>query len=429
MSVKLENLEDNVVQLEIEVSPQDFEEGMQKSYIKNVKSINIPGFRAGKTPRKIIEQYYGKEIFYEDAINFIVPGAYDKAVKETSIQPVDKPDISVTQLEDDKNFIFTAKVYVKPTFELSNYKGIEIEKKVHNVTDAEIDEEISKLLDRNARLLTLEEGTIENGDTAVIYFCGYVDGEPFDGGEADNYELVIGSGSFIDGFEEQLIGKNSGSNVKVNVRFPDDYHSEELEGREAEFDVVIKEIKRKEFPVLDDEFAKDVSEFDTLDELKADLRKNLEEVANTKSKSELENGIVQKVIDSTEISIPQCMIDSKIDEFVEDYERSLSSRGISLDSYYAYTESSEDDLRMSLKDRAVYEIKAELILEKVAEIENLSVSSEEIENELVRISEYTGTDLKTVKKLISIETVELDLLRQRAFSYLIDNANIKEGVN
>jgi trigger factor len=351
MNSKLEKIEKNTATLEIEVSEEQFEKGIQKAYKKNVGRFNIPGFRKGKAPRVIIERYYGEGVFYEDAINEVCPEAYQAAVDQHKLHPVDRPEIDIVQLEKGKPFIFKAIVTVKPEVVLGDYKGIRVEKKEYPVTDEDVDKELENMRNANARMVAVEGRPAKKDDMVIIDYKGFVGEEQFEGGTAENQPLVLGSGHFIEGFEDQLIGAKAGDSVEVKVTFPEDYHAEHLAGKEAVFKVDVKEIKEKELPDLDDEFAKDVSEFETLEDLKKDIRKKLEERAAHRAKHETEDEVIKKVTELSEIDIPEVMIEKQIDSMVRDFEMQLMYQGLKLEGYLDYYNKSMEEFRDGLRTK------------------------------------------------------------------------------
>ncbi|MDK2801159.1 MAG: trigger factor [Clostridiales bacterium] len=428
MNVKLEQLEKNSVQLEIEVDAAKFEEGMQKSYKKNVKKFNIPGFRKGKAPRKIIETYYGEGIFYEDAINFICPEAYDEAVAQTNIEPVDRPEIDIKQIGNNQNLIFTAKVTVKPEVDLGEYKGIEINKIEYNVTEDDVQQELKKMQEKNARLITIEDRPVQSGDTAVINFEGFVDDQPFEGGKATDYSLEIGSGQFIPGFEDQIIGKNIGEEFDVNVTFPEDYHVKELAGKPAVFKVKINQIKFKELPELDDEFAKDVSEFNTLDELKEDIKNKLTESAEHRAKHDLENAVISKVVENATVDIPDVMIEHQIDHMARDFDFRLKGQGLDLEKYLELTGSDMTKFREQFKEQAANQVKTSLVLEKIGKVEEIEASEEEVNKELERLAENYKMEVDKFKNILrpeDIDSIKNELAISKTVEMLVQNAKVK----
>jgi trigger factor len=401
MNTKVEKIEKNVVKLEVTVPVERFKEALKKSYNKNASKFNVPGFRKGKVPMHMIEKYYGEGVFYEDAVNALIDETYPEALNESGITPVDYPEIDVTQIGKEVDFTYTAKVSVKPEVELGQYKGIEATKIEYPVTDEEIEAQLNSMREKNGRIVTKEEGTVENGDIAVIDFEGFVDGVAFEGGKGENYDLTIGSGSFIPGFEDQLIGAKSGESVDVNVSFPEDYQAEELKGKPALFKVTVKEIKFKELPELDDEFVKEVSEFDTLDELKADLRKKQEEANNLKAKKDYEEEIVKKAVEAAEVEIPQAMVDREIDFMLKDLDYRLQYQGLGLDKYIEIMGITKDKLKEDYKEIAATRVKTNLVLEAIAKAENIDVTDEEIENRAEEIAKMYGTkDIDNMKQTI-----------------------------
>ncbi|HHW00568.1 MAG TPA: trigger factor [Clostridiaceae bacterium] len=427
MNVKIENVEKNVVQLEIEVDAAKFEEGMQRSFFKNAKKFNIPGFRRGKAPRSIIERYYGEQVFYEDAINYVCPEAYDEAIKENNIHPVDRPEIDIKQIGSGENLIFTAKVTVKPEVELGEYKGVEVNKVEAVVTDEDVENELKRIVERNARMVTVEDRPVQSGDIAVIDFEGFIDGVPFEGGKGENYNLLIGSGHFIPGFEDQLIGANTGDDVDVNVTFPEDYGNKDLAGKPTLFKVKVKEIKFKELPVVDDEFAKDVSEFETLEEYKADLRKKLTEAAEHKAKHETEEKVIEKVVENAVVDIPRVMIERQIDNIVYDLDLRLRYQGMNLKTYLEYQGMDEKSFREQFSERAEREVKTQLVIEKIKEVENIDASEEELKEEIKRLAENYKEDPEAFEKRLKDEDkdyIKDNLIVRKTIDFLVDNAKL-----
>ena len=428
MNVKTEQIEKNIVQLEIEVDAAKFEEGMQKAYIKNAKRFNIPGFRKGKAPRKIIERYYGDVVFYEDAINIVCPEAYDEAVKETKIEPIGQPELDIKQIGNGENLIFTAKVTVKPEVVLGEYKGIEVDKIEYNVTEQDVADELKKMQEKNSRLVTIEDRPVQNGDQTVIDFEGFVDGEVFEGGKGENYNLEIGSGQFIPGFEEQLIGKSIGEEVEVNVSFPEEYHAENLAGKPALFKVKVNQIKFKELPELDDEFVKDVSEFDTLDELKQDIQKRMTEEAERKEKQELENAIVDKVVDAATVEIPAIMIENQLDHIARDFDMRLRSQGLDLEKYMQLTGSDMTKFKEQFTSQADKQVKTSLVLEKVGKEEAIAVSDEDFEKEIEKMAEGYKMEVDKLKSMLrpeDMDSIKEDMVITNAVELLVQNAKVK----
>ncbi|MBE7064183.1 MAG: trigger factor [Ruminococcaceae bacterium] len=429
MNVKVEKTEKNIVTLEIEVAKEIFEEGMEKAYRKNVKSIALPGFRKGKAPRKFIEKYYGEAVFYEDAINFVCPDAYDKAIEENGIAPVAQPEIDIVQIGNGENFIFKATVTVKPEFEIGEYKGIKVDKIEYIPTDDDIQAELSRMQEQNARIITVEDRSVENGDIVTIDYEGFVDGTAFDGGADKNHDLTIGSGQFIPGFEEQLIGKASGEECEINVTFPAEYHAEELKGKDATFKVTIHSIKKKELPALDDEFAKDISEFDTFDALRADVIDQLTKSGETRALRETEEKIMEAIANATEIDIPRPMIETQIDRMMDDFRYRLSSSGLTLEQYAEYTGMPLTEMRKQYEENAQRAVKGSLILEKIAEIEKIEASEEEIESELQKMADSYKMELDKIKKIMgeNTEGIASDIKTNKTLDFLVKNAEIKKA--
>ena len=416
----VEKTDKNIVSFEFSVSPEEFEKAVQKAYKKNVKKINMPGFRKGKAPRIIIEKAYGKEVFYEDAINFVLPDAYDKAVEENGISPVAQPEVDLKseKIEPDKEIIFTAKVVVKPEFELGEYKGVKAEKAVYETTDENVNEEIEKLRERNSRLVPVEDRAVQADDIANINFEGFVDDVAFEGGKGENFDLTIGSGQFIPGFEDQLLGKNVGDDVEVKVTFPDEYHAEDLAGKDAVFKV-------KELPEADDDFAMDVSEFDTLDEYKADIKAKLEKANEDKAKHETEQNVIDAVCANTEIDIPDEMIDSQIDSMIRDMDMQMRYQGIDLNTYMQYTGQTMDTIREQYKPEAEKRVKTTLVLEKVSEVEKIEPTDEDVENEYQKISEENGMKIDDIKKYIKEDDVKARIKAEKAINLLVESADFE----
>ena len=426
MNSKLEKIEKNTATLEIEVSEEQFEKGVQKAYKKNAGRFNIPGFRKGKAPRVIIERHYGEGIFYEDAINEVCPEAYQQAVEQHGLQPVDRPEIDIVQIEKHKPFIFKAVVTVKPEVTLGDYKGIRVEKKEYPVTDEDVDKELESMRDSNARMVTVEDRPAKKDDMVIIDYKGFVGEEQFDGGTAENQVLVLGSGQFIEGFEDQLIGAKAGDSIEVNVKFPEDYQAEHLAGKDALFQVDVKEVKEKELPDLDDEFAKDVSEFDTLDELKADIRTKLEERAAHRAKHETEDEVIKKVTELSEIDIPEVMIEKQIDAMVRDFEIQLMYQGIKLDDYLTYIKQSMEDFRAGLEDGATERVRTQLTLEKISKVEGITETEEELNKEIEELAKrYKQEDMEKFKKSLGedeLNYMKESIIIRKTIDFLVENA-------
>lgn len=429
MNVKVEKTDKNIVTLEIEVDKEIFEEGLEKAYRKNVKSIALPGFRKGHAPRKFIEKYYGEAVFYEDAINFVCPDAYDKAIEENKISPVAQPEIDIVQIGEGQTFVFKATVYVKPEFELSEYKGIKVDKIEYIPTVEDVDNEVARMQEQNARLVTVEDRAVENGDIVTIDYEGFVDGVAFAGGADKNHDLTIGSGQFIPGFEDQLIGKEKGAECEVNVTFPEEYHAEDLKGKAATFKVTIHSIKKKELPVLDDEFAKDISEFDTLEALKADIKDKLTKAGETRALRETEDKIMEAISGATEIDIPRPMIETQIDRMLDDLRYRLSSQGLTLEQYVQYTGMKMEDVRAQYEENAARAVKGSLILEKIASIEDIKATDEEIEAELKKMADAYKMELDKIKKIMgeNIDGIAADLTTNKTLEFLVNAAEVKKA--
>ncbi len=418
-----ENTEKNMVSFEFKVSAEEFAAAIEKAYKKNVGKINIQGFRRGKAPRAIIERYYGKEIFYEDAVNIVLPDAYDKAIEEQNIEAVAQPEIDVKEIDPATGVVFTAKVAVKPEFELGQYKGVKVKKVTHKTTEKEINAEIDRIRERNARLVSVEDRAAQKDDTVVIDYEGFVDGKAFDGGKGEGYELKLGSGQFIPGFEDQLIGANAGDDVTVKVTFPDAYHSADLSGKDAEFKVKVHAIKMQELPELDDEFAKDVSEFDTFEEFKADITKKLKENNKNRSKQEFENNVLEAVAEGTTIDIPQAMIDANVEESIRNFAMQMQYQGIDLNQYMQMTGMTIDTLRAQFLPEAEKKVKMSLILEKIAKVESIEVTDDEVEAEYKNIADANKMSLEDVKKYLKADDLKENKLVEKTVNLIVENAD------
>ncbi len=425
MNVKLENIEKNVAQIEIEVEAAQFNEGLEKAYIKNKGKFSIPGFRKGKVPRKMVEKYYGEGVLYDEAINIVCAEVYPEAIKEVNIEPVDRPEIDIKQIGNGESFIFIAKVAVKPEVELREYKGIEINKIEYNVTEEDIDNEIKKMQEKNSRLVTIEDRAVEDGDTVEIDFEGFIDGNPFEGGKGEKYNLQIGSGQFIPGFEEQLIGKNAGDDVNVNVSFPESYQAEDLAGKPVVFEVKIHRVMKKELPELDDEFSKDVSEFDTMDELKQDIESKLKKEADQRQKREIENAVIEKIIEGMSFDIPEVMIETQIDNIARDINMNLMSRGMNLEQYLQYTGMDMPLFREQNKEQANQQVKVRLLLEKISSTEKVEVTDEDVEKHINEMAESYKMEVDKLKEMLSTEQLDSlkeELVVQKTIDMLVENA-------
>lgn len=401
MSLQVEKLEKNMAKLTIEVSAEELEKALQKAYLKNRNRISVPGFRKGKVPRQMIEKMYGPEIFYDDAANGLIPDAYAAAADECELQLVSRPSIEVVQIEKGQPFIFTAEVAVKPEVTLGAYKGIEVEKADIEATEEEITAAVDKERENNSRTITVEDRAVQDGDMTVLDFEGFVDGSAFDGGKGTDYPLTIGSGAFIPGFEEQLIGAELGKEKEVNVTFPEEYQAKELAGKPAVFKCTIKEIKVKELPEADDEFAKDVSEFDTMDEYRADLKKKIEERKAADAKAKKEDAVIEKIIEGAQMEIPEAMIETQAEYLVDDFAQRLQMQGMSMEQYMQYTGATAETMTEQMKPQAKKRIESRLVLEAVADAEKIEVSDEEIEAEMTKMAEAYKMELDKLKELIS----------------------------
>ncbi|WP_163194189.1 trigger factor [Clostridium thermarum] len=426
MNIKFEKVETNVVKLEVTVELAKFNEALKKAYVKNVKKYNVPGFRKGKVPMPILTKMYGEGIFYEDAVNICIDNTYPQALKEYDIHPVDYPEIDIVEIGSGKDLVYTAKVTTMPEVKLGEYKGVEVKKSEYPVTDEDVMNELKVMQEKNARIETKTEGTVENGNIAIIDFKGYIDGVAFEGGEGKNYSLEIGSGSFIDNFEEQLIGAAVGEKRDVKVTFPEQYGREELNGKQALFEVTVNEIKVKELPALDDEFAKEVSEFDTLEELKADTRNEMEKANEERAKREYEEKVISTVCDNATIEIPEVMIKKEIDIMLKDMENRLKYQGLDLETYYQYTGSTEEKMREYMRESAISKIKADLVINEIAKVENITATEEEIKAKAEEVAkQYGGKDIeKTVDLLLKAQSeyLKLDVVNEKVVKMLIDNS-------
>ena len=426
MSVAVEKLEKNMAKLTIEVSAEELEKAIQGAYQKQKNRINIPGFRKGKAPRKMIEKMYGVGVFYEDAANALIPEAYSKALDECEETIVSQPSIAVTQLESGKPFIFTAEVATKPEVTLGKYIGVTVTKVDGTVTDEDVTAAIDKEREKNARTINVEDRAIENGDTAVIDFEGFVDGVAFDGGKGENHSLEIGSGSFIPGFEDQLIGKNAGDDVDVNVTFPEEYHAEDLAGKEATFKVKIHEIKAKEIPELDDEFVKDVSEFDTLDELKADTKKKMLDHKQEHADEDFEHAVLDQLPALVTAEIPQLMSDRAAQEEFPEFNYRLQSQGIDFDTYLNYTGMERDAMMAMYRVEAETNVKTRLALEKIVELEQIEPAEDEIEAEYAKLAENYKMDIDKIKGVIPAADIKANLAMRKAIDLLKEHSVAKK---
>ena len=425
MSVNVEKLEKNMAKLTVEVSAEDFEKAIQGAYLKQKNRINIPGFRKGKAPRVMIEKMYGAGIFYEDAANALIPEAYSNAVDECQETIVSRPSIEVVQIEKGKPFIFTAEVALKPEVTLGEYKGLEVPKSDLEATEEEIAGELRKEQENNSRIIDVDDRAVADGDKVTLDFEGFVDGEAFEGGKGTDYPLTIGSGSFIPGFEEQLVGAEIGVEKEVNVTFPENYQAKELAGKAAVFKCTVKKIEMKELPELNDEFAKDVSEFDTLEEYKADIKKNLEEKKADAAKRAKEDAAVDKAIENASMEIPDAMLETQVDQMLEDFSRRIQAQGLSIEQYMQFTGATPDAMREQMKPQAMKRIQSRLVLEKIAEAENIQITDERLDEEISKIAEMYKMEADKLKEMMGDaekEQMKKDMAVQDAVTLIAEAA-------
>lgn len=425
MSVQVENLEEkNTVKLTIEVSAEELEKALQGAYNRQKKDISMPGFRKGKVPRNMIEKMYGPGVFYEEAANELIPQEYPAAAKESGLEIVSRPVIDIVQIEKGKPFIFTAEVAVKPEVKLGKYVGVTVTKIDTTPTDEEVDAEIKKELENNARIINVEDRAIRSGDTAVIDYEGFVDGVAFDGGKGENHSLEIGSGSFIPGFEDQLIGRNIGDDVDVNVTFPEEYHAPDLAGKAAVFKVKVHEIKEKQIPELDDEFAQDVSEFDTVAEYKDSVKAKLEERKAGDVKRAQEEEAVKKIIDKSEMDIPAAMIDTQCENMINQFAQQMAQQGLSMEQYMQFSGTTMDQLKEQVRPEAEERIKRELVLDQIVKDEQIEVSDEDLDAEIEKMAEMYNMEADQLKGYMGEEEKEnmkADMAAQKALAFIMEN--------
>ena len=427
MNVKATNkVETNRYELELEVSPEEFNDAINAVYKRESKKMNIPGFRKGKAPRHFIEKYYGEEVFYEAAIDHLYRLMVMEAVEKSGLQVISIGEFKIDEIGKDKGILCKLNVVTKPEAAIEGYKGIEVTRPSVEVTAEDIDREIDRVRERNSRIITVEDRAAENGDMVTIDFDGYVDGKQFDGGKAENYELTLGAGQFIPGFEDQVIGHNVGDEFDIDVTFPEDYHAEELKGKPAVFKIKLHEIKMKELPVVDDEFVKDVSEFDTVDDYRKDIEKHLTEQREKAADNDVENQLVEAVIEKVQAEIPDEMVENEVDEIINSFAYRLQSQGLKLETYLKYTGQTTDDLRVQYKPQAERQVKVRLGLEKIAELENLKPTEEETEAEYQKLSDAYGMPLESVKNLVTVEGINGDIQNQKAIDLVKANAVIVE---
>ena len=425
MSLQVENLEKNMAKLTIEVPASEFEKALQSAYNKQKKSISVPGFRKGKVPRQMVEKMYGPEIFYEDAANELIPTAYEEELKNCDLEIVSRPTVDIVQIKKGENFIFTAEVAVKPEVTLGEYKGMEVDKTSTRVTQKEVEAKIKEEAEKNARTVTVEGRPVQDGDEVILDFEGFVDGEAFEGGKGENYPLTIGSGSFIPGFEEQLVGAEAEKEVEVKVTFPEDYHAEELKGKEAVFKCTVHEIKEKQIPEIDDEFAAEVSEFDTLDEYKADVKAKIKEQKENEGKQKKEDQAVEKAVANAAMEIPEAMIDEQVRQMVNEFAQNMQYQGISFEQYCQITGMTLEKVQEETRPQAVKRIETRLVLEAIAKAENIEVTEERLDEEIKKMAESYNMEADKLKELMGEEEKKQmmeDIAVQDAVTFLVENA-------
>lgn len=425
MNLQVEKLEKNMAKLTIEVSADELEKALQNAYMRQKNKINMPGFRKGKVPRQMIEKMYGPEIFYDDAANSLIPKAYSEAYDECELEIVSQPEINVEQIEKGKPFIFTAQVATKPEVTLGEYKGLEVDKVSTRMTQKEIDAKIQEEAEKNARTITVEDRPVQDKDEIILDFEGFVDGEAFEGGKGENYPLTIGSGSFIPGFEEQLIGAEPEKEIEVKVTFPEDYHAEDLKGKDAVFKCTIHEIKAKEIPEIDDEFAAEVSEFDTLDEYKADVKAKIKEQKAADGKRKKEDQAVEKAIANATMEIPDAMVDTQARQMMDEFAQRIQAQGLTMDQYFQFTGMDREKMMEEMKPQALKRIETRLVLEAVAKAENIEISDEKLDEELAKMAEAYKMEVDKLKEFMGDaekKQMKEDMAVQEAVTFLAENA-------
>lgn len=428
MSVQVEKLEKNMAKLTIEVSAAEFEKALEDAFLKNKNKISVPGFRKGKVPRQMVEKMYGPEIFYEDAANALIPDAYSKALDECEEDIVSSPEIDVTQIEKGKSFIFTATVALKPEVKLGKYKGVKVEAAEVTVTDEEVDAKIEKERENNARTIEVTDRPVKDGDMTVLDFEGFVDSVAFDGGKGENYPLTIGSGAFIPGFEEQLVGAEIGKEVEVNVTFPEDYQAEELKGKAAVFKCTIKEIKEKELPALDDEFASEVSEFDTLEEYKKDVKETLTIEKEKAARDAKEAAVIDAIIADSDMDIPEAMVTTQQKQMIDEFAQRMQMQGLSMEQYFQFTGATLDKMMEQVKPQAETRIKSRLVLEAVAAKEGIEATEEDYEEEIKTMAEVYQMEPDKIKEMLpekSVKGIKEDIAVKKAAEFVVNNAKAK----
>ena len=424
MSLQVEKLEHNMAKLTVEVSAEEFEKALNGAYMKQRGKISIPGFRKGKVPRQMVEKMYGVEIFYDDAANAIIPEAYAKAYDESELEIVSQPKIEVVQIEKGKPFIFTAEVALKPEVTLGEYKGLKVDKYSNRVTQKEVEERLVQEQEKNARTIAVEGRPVQDKDEVVLDFEGFVDGVAFEGGKGENYPLTIGSGAFIPGFEEQLIGAEAGKEVEVNVTFPQEYHAPELAGKAAVFKCTVNEIKAKELPELDDEFAAEISEFDTLDELKADIKAKIKEQKNADGKRQKEDQAMEQVVENATMDIPEAMIDTQVRQMADDFAQRMQQQGLNMEQYFQFTGMTAEKMLEELRPQAVKRIQTRVVLEAIVKAENIEITDERIDEELAKMAEAYKMEVEKLKEFMGENEkaqMKMDLAVQEAVTLVVDN--------
>lgn len=425
MSLQVEKLENNTAKLTIEVPAEEFDKAIMKAYQKNKNKFNVPGFRKGKVPYAMVEKMYGAAVFYEDAANYVIPDAYANAATESELEIVARPDINVTQIEKGKPFIFEAEVTLKPEIKLGKYKGVKVEAMDTTVTDEDVQAELDKVKEQNARLVAADDKAVEDGDQTTIDFEGFVDGEAFEGGKGEDYPLTIGSHSFIDTFEEQLIGKKVGEEVEVNVTFPEEYQAKELAGKPAMFKVTIKEIKVKEYPEIDDDFAQDVSEFDTLDEYKADIKKNLEDKKTQEAEADKESKVIEAIVKDSEMDIPEKMIEAQAQQMLEKFAQNIAMQGISFEQYLQFTGATVEQLREQVTPQAKARVESSLVLEAIVKAEKIEATDEEFDEEVKKMAERYQMECDKINELLSDDdknNIKADICAKKAAKLVVEKA-------
>ena len=425
MSLQVEKLENNMAKLTIEVPANDLEKALQSAYMKQKNKIAMPGFRKGKVPRQMIEKMYGPEIFYDDAANALIPKAYSEAYDECDLEIVSRPEINIVQIEKGKSFIFTADVATKPEVKLGEYKGLEVDKVSTRVTQKEVDAKIQEEAEKNAREVVVTDRPVADGDEVILDFEGFVDGEAFEGGKGTDYPLTLGSGSFIPGFEDQLVGSKAGDHVEVKVTFPEEYQAKELAGKEAVFQCDVKKVEAKELPELDDDFAQDASEFDTLAEYKEDIKKNLTEKKEKEARAAKENAAVDKAIENAEMEIPDAMVATQTRQMLDDFARRMQSQGLTMEQYFQFTGMTAEKMQEEMKPQALKRIQTRLVLEKIAEVENIQPTQEEVDEEISKMAEAYKMEADKIKELLGdreLEQMKKDMAVQKAVTLVADEA-------